>query len=251
MPTVTVNGVPADLSPVSFQYWRFTATIALEKGSRTITAVGTDILSRSTTVSIGGTVDYCRMGVWEKSPWKLWPEPTAVGKDPGVLALAGINRHIQGNRCHEIDGCSAPVIGPLANDPISGSSFNAAPTDFGKGGIPPDEHFVHGLKSAYNLPCNNHDLCYQTCVPVAEREEAWHACNVTQANHMWDVCRQAYPDKCPFTIGNTKIKDPVKCPQWLLEKTSCYGAASFYTKGVESDKGFERFVLRQEHYCVN
>lgn len=258
-PTVTVNGVTADVSLHlffsecglinPFQCWRFTATIALGQGTpRTIRAVGTDVQNRSTTVDIGGTVDYCRVGLWSGN------DPTDIGKDPGVLALAGPAAGVQGNRCHEIDGCSAPVLGEFANDPLPLAICKVASTEFGAGTIPPSEHFVHGLKSQFNRPCNNHDVCYQTCVDVtglseAEREErwraAWHACNAQQYDATLDVCRRAYPGLCSGPCF------PAACGVYLDEKRRCFNRALFYFAGVETSAGFDRFRERQAHYCAN
>src|SRR2546426_2188952 len=267
-PSVTVNGIPADVSLNfffggcgllnPFQCWKFTATIPLEQGDRTITVVGTDVHDppRSTTVSIGGTVDYCRIGGYD-------PHALTPGKDPRVVALAGVNHDIQSNPCHEIDGCSAPIISQqCAHDPMSCPNpflglipelVNVASTAFGKGATPPAEHFVHGRQSAVDLPCNHHDVCYQTCVRVtglsdADREQAWRdrwqTCNLRQNLEMLDVCSRAYPATCLF--------DPVKCPlaRWLQEKIACTELAAAYFLGVETNKGFERFKQRQVDYCV-
>ena len=272
-PTVTVNDVPADVSLNLFfsectllnllQCWRFTATIPLEQGNGTITAVGTDVNHRSTTVSIDGIVDYCRIGEYD-------PHASTPGKDPGVLALAGVNHDIQSNRCHEIDGCSAPIISQqCADDPMSCPNpflglipelVNVASTAFGKGATPPAEHFVHGRQSAFDLPCNHHDVCYQTCVRVsglsdADREQAWRdrwqTCNLRQEHEMLDVCSRAYPATCPFTVFGTSIPDPVKCARWLQEKIACAELAGAYFIGVATDAGFERFKQRQADYCAD
>lgn len=270
-PTVTVNGVQADVSLNlfysgcgllnPFQCWRFTATVPLDQGDRTITAVGTDVAGRSTAASIRGTVDYCRIGEYDS-------QASTPGKDPGVVALAGLNHDIQSNRCHEIDGCSAPLVSQeCADDPMSCPNpflgvvpalVNVAPTAFGKGANPPEEHFVHGRYSAFDLPCNRHDVCYQTCVRVtglsdADREQAWthawHTCNLRQNLEMFDVCSRAYPATCPFTILG--IPDPVKCVRWLQEKIACSQLARAYFLGVETGAGFERFKERQMDYCAD
>jgi Glucodextranase, domain B/K319L-like, PKD domain len=293
-PTVTVNGVQADvtlnlffsgcglLNP--FECWKFAATIPLDQGDSAITAVGTDVAGHSTTAIVHGVVDYCRIGQFDS-------QSSTPGKDPGVSSLLS---DIQSNRCHEIDGCSAPgVRQQCADDPMMcpllplppgglGTVLrlpllpipaleNGAPTAFGQGGgpptgfgNPPEEYFVHGLQSRFDLPCNHHDVCYQTCVPVAglsvaEREQAWedawHQCNLRQFREMSDVCSRAYPARCPYTIGG--IPDPVRCALWLAEKTTCSALASAYLLGVESTSnplggvsGQERFQQRQADYCV-
>jgi len=322
-PTVTVNGVPADVSLNlffsncglfnPFQCWKFTATIPLAQGNDTISAVGTDVQNRSTTVSIGGTVDYCRIGEYDSK------HSTPGYFDSGVLALAGENRAVQSNRCHEIDGCSAPnVTQQCADDPmqcpqgIQGTvlgapefvvhivggllgeaeyllvaaavpaQFNQAPTALGHGapppdgkGNPPDEYFVHGDQSAYDLPCNHHDPCYQTCVDVSdlnpndpnyddEREQrwenAWHACNDRQHREMLDICATAYPATCPYTGLNA-----IKCLKYFDEKLVCTIFTDVYYLGVQSHyapgspketllnsqpSGLTRFKQRQMDYCA-
>lgn len=294
-PDVNVNGITADVSPQIFNSdcglldllppyhcWKFTATIPLAQGNDTITAVGTDVQNRSTTVNLGGIVDYCRKGVYDPK------HSTPDNFDPGVPALAGENHDIQSNRCHEIDGCSAPLVTQQCADdpmqcPIGGigtvmhldllyaipAKYNVAPTAFGHGappptgiGNPPEEYFVHGDQSAYDLPCNHHDPCYQTCVfvppgtdPEYAWENAWHACNDRQHRAMLDVCAKAYPAKCPYTILNTIVPDPVICPRYYDEKLVCTLLADIYFQGVETKtvgnpSGLERFKQRQMDYCA-
>jgi hypothetical protein len=280
-PTVTVNGVAADvtlnfffggcnvLNP--FECWKFTANIQMDQGDAAITAVGTDIAGDSTTAIVHGVVDYCRIGLFDL-------HSSTPGKDPGVSSLLS---DIQSNRCHEIDGCSAPTVTQQCADnpmacPLGGpgtilhllglpipAHANVASTAFGQGGGPPDgfgnppeEYFVYGQQSRFDLPCNHHDVCYQTCVPVAglsdaEREQAWedawHRCNLGQRREMIDVCTRAYPAWCPFTILG--LPDPIRCPAWLAEKTTCSVLADTYFLGVEFG-GLPRFKQRQADYCV-
>ena len=311
-PTVTVNGVEANVSLNfffggcgllnPFQCWKFTATIPLEQGERAITAIGTDVAGRSATAIVQGIVDYCRIGDYD-------PKASTPGKDPGVTALAGINHDVQSNRCHEIDGCSAPhVTQQCADDPMKcpqglfgtvlkvpgiisvvdtpifvallgaiPAIFNQAPTAFGHGAPPPNgisnhptEYFVHGDQSAFDLACNHHDPCYQTCVDVtgksdSEREQAWetawHTCNEQQHQEMRDVCARAYPAACPFT--GLEI---FKCPKYFDERLVCGILADVYFKGVESHyepgslldsllggqpSGLTRFKQRQMDYCAS
>jgi hypothetical protein len=308
-PDVIVNGVAASVSPQifnsacglldllpPFHCWKFTATIPLEQGNRAITAIGTDVQNRSTTIGIGGVVDYCRIGAYDTK------NSTPGYFDSGVVALAGFNHDIQSNRCHEIDGCSAPnVTQQCADDPmqcpeggkgtvIGGfgiigpigvifssipAKYNQASTAFGHGAPPPDgignhptEYFVHGDQSAFDLPCNRHDNCYQTCVfvppgtdPEYAWENAWHSCNERQHREMLDVCAKAYPPKCPYT--GLEI---FKCPGYFDEKLACTTLANVYfNNGVETDyapgslkenilggqpSGLTRFKQRQMDYCA-
>jgi len=43
-------------------------------------------------------------------------------------------------------------------------------TAFGIGDVPPSEYFVHGQQSAYSLPCNAHDVCYQTINGMTQQQ---------------------------------------------------------------------------------
>jgi hypothetical protein len=164
------------------------------------------------------------------------------------------------------------------------AKLNQAPTAFGRGAPPPDgkgnpptEYFVHGDQSAYDLPCNQHDPCYQTCVPMAglsdaDREQAWeaawHSCNSNQHSEMLDVCARAYPATCPYraTLFGADIgPDLVKCAKYFDEKLACTVLADVYFRGVESHydpgsvvetllsgqpSGLTRFKQRQTDYCA-
>ena len=311
-PSVAVNNVGASVSHVffntecglldllpPFKCWNFSATVPLGQGNRTITAVGTDVLNRSTAVSVSGVIDYCRVGAYSSK------NSTPGYSDPGVTALAGINHDIQSNRCHEIDGCSAPnVTQECADDPMHcpdgghgtvlrpagiislfalaieiaiPATLNQAATAFGHGAPPPDgtgnpptEFFVHGDRSAYDVPCNRHDPCYQTCVsvplgtdPEPAWESAWHSCNDKQHREMLDVCARAYPATCPYRVLG--LPDPIKCPKYFDEKLVCTLLAEVYYQGVQSHyapgslqetvldgqpSGLTRFKQRQMDYCA-
>jgi hypothetical protein len=287
-PTVTVNGGPAIVVLNSFvggcnlfnafECWSFAATIPLERGDNTITAIGTDVQNRSTTASRAGVTDYCRIGEYDSK------HATPGYFDPGLTALAGPNHFLQNNRCHEIDGCSAPDVSQqCADDPMKcpqggggtvlakvklgraaaiPANSNQAPTAFGQGAPPPtgfgntpSEHFIHGFKSTHDVPCNRHDTCYQTCVPRgasdAETEQAWkgvwHECNARQKREILDVCNRAYPARCPFriTVLGRDLPDPTKCPRYFHEKETCAILANVYFQGVESEYAPGSFLENQ------
>lgn len=66
-------------------------------------------------------------------------------------------------RNHEIDGCSTPPIIAIITPGLSvqypvGGHCGFASTAFGQ----PEPPFPHG-SSPIDLPCNKHDVCYQTC----------------------------------------------------------------------------------------
>ncbi|HEX9758558.1 MAG TPA: PKD domain-containing protein [Nitrospiria bacterium] len=266
-PTVTVNGVAAAVLPKvfnsdcglinfpPFKCFNFTAPIALEKGARTITAVGTDVQRRKTTVKVDGTVDYCRKAVHDENNPNYGIDP----REPRVPAVRDNN---QSNRCIEIDGCSMPFSDDiaglkfLANNPMPLANQNAVPIEFGSGTAPPSEFFVFGLQSSRALGCNIHDGCYQTHVPEANRVDAWRECNLNQYKDHLALCRRAYPPDatCPHTGVNA-----VLCPawriDWLSEKAICARNATAYFTAVSTGYligqpwgGWKAYQDRQEQY---
>jgi hypothetical protein len=269
-PTVDVNGVTATVTelaanPLLVEFcnkfpnasicntldntrYSFSVALELDAGERTITATGFDTAGRSTTVAVSGVADYCYIAE-EGVPLSC---PSA-GNDP---AVRGNN---QSKRCHAIDGCSAYIFdnGPavildLRNNPMPLAQFNRVPIEFGDGEVPPEEFFVHGQDPARKLGCNMHDVCYQTCVPVGQRDDAWEKCDLLMLDINQDKCREAYPATCPYTIEvlGATIPDPVKCPLWLAEKSKCFSFAQAYRAGLSLEStGGKAFDERQGQYC--
>jgi hypothetical protein len=164
-------------------------------------------------LTVNGVADYCCI-----------TEEGVPSSCPSVGNASAVRGYKQSKRCHAIDGCSVPIGDlDLRNNPMPLAQFNRVPVEFGDGELPPEEFFVHGQdnKPARKLGCNMHDVCYQTCVPINQRQ----ACD----EQMYDLnkakCREAYPSKCPYTItgplGGT-IPNPVTCPLWLNEKNRCF-----------------------------
>lgn len=241
-PTVTVNGSNATISslannPLCINFpnlpicqnitsYNFTANIVLTKGAQTITTVGTDSLGATTTVLVNGVADYCHI----------------QQEDVGVQAERGTN---QSNRCHEIDGCSVYLFEgglsaklQLRNNPMPNALFNQAPTDFGSGEVPPQEFFVHGLSPARPLPCNYHDVCYQTAGLTQAR------CDGDMYSRMKAVCRRAYPSTCPYS--GLEI---VNCPLYYAEREQCYATAAAYYGGLTA-AAKSTFEERQDMYST-
>jgi len=245
IPTVDVNGINASVtslgcppghvcvwSTVAARY-RFMATIQLSKGPRTITATGTDASGGTAVATVSGVADYCLIDA-------------AV---PGVAAERGIG---QNNRCHFVDGCSAPGSGDNSpsdarrNQPMPNANQNLVLVEFGSGTIPPSEFFIHGKHPQRLLGCNVHDGCYQTCVPPGggDRAAAYDACNHEQLENHKAMCRQAYPATCPYA------GQPFRCLDWEVEKKNCFGLAKGYFATVEAG-GFLRYNARQNDFCLN
>jgi hypothetical protein len=237
-PEVSVEGIDARVfkggspgplcgTPLAICWWDFEADgVSLPEGSVTITAIGTDEAGRTATARVSGIVDVC------------------IDGDATGLARVGTN---QSNRCHKIDGCSTPeFLAPDVQDPAQGTLGHTS-TAFGKDTDveDPPERFPHGASPRDRLPCNLHDVCYQTC--GSRKLE----CDAQMYTDMRDVCRKAYPESiCPYTVPGpfgTRVLDPVKCPIWKNEKNRCYLWADRYRSGL--DAGGPRFIMRQNEHC--
>jgi len=267
-PTVDVNGVTATVTnltenPLLIEFcnrlpnasicntldntrYNFVADLDLGAGDQMITATGFDTVGGSTDVAVSGVADYCYIA--EEGVASACP---SAGNDPAERGGGD-----QSKRCHAIDGCSAYIfeIGPavifdIRNNPMPGAQLNRVPIEFGDGEVPPKEFFVHGQDDgpARRLGCNMHDVCYQTCVPINQRQ----ACD----DQMYEInkvkCREAYPSSCPYTIEVPlvgTVPDPVKCPLWQAEKNRCFSFAWSYRQGLGL-LGEPAYADRQGQYC--
>jgi hypothetical protein len=146
------------------------------------------------------------------------------------------------DRPHEIDGCS----GGVAQDPtnyggvyipyITGRQrYNGeGSTAFGK----PQDDVPHSkLSSVLPLPCNKHDICYQTC------GSSQKTCDNQMLKDMLSVCNSVYPENCP-----SKFKQANKCDDYFKERKLCTKSANRMYKGL-SAFGSSAFKKRQKQYC--
>ena len=144
---------------------------------------------------------------------------------------------------HDIDGCS----GGTAQDPMLFGAiftstpgffrddprmFNQAPTTFGA----PQAAIPFGT-APQNLPCNHHDVCYQTC--GSTRAD----CDNGMETRMNTVCRNAYPAACPPGLT------PDQCTVYAEERTNCFGYSSDYRTGLGAF-GSPAWTQRQTQYCL-
>ncbi|HEY0139713.1 MAG TPA: SpaA isopeptide-forming pilin-related protein [Thermoanaerobaculia bacterium] len=165
----------------------------------------------------------------EKLPKKGNPFDTLIAKCP---------QRKQNDKTHLVDGCSVPGLlavitpGSSVQDPVGGYLGHSS-TRFGK-----SETLGPG-QSQTNLPCNNHDICYQTCKSVQAN------CDTGMLNDMNSICNAAYPEeKCPLTgVGGF-----FACGEWYEEKANCAMWASIYKLGLDKF-GSSAWKERQEQFC--
>jgi len=245
LPDVSVNHQSAQLTLVddvtvcptdnSKKCYRFAANIELPKGANEIIVSVTDILGGVSNKSIKGVIDYCRIGM----------------KDPNVLAEIQDDPNIpQGNRCHEIDGCSAYVTTDdrlattqARNNPMAilgGNNWAIASTAFGSGTVPIEEYFIHGQQPKDALPCNLHDVCYQTAASGKS------TCDVDMRAAMRNVCAAAYPDNS----APDGTVYPLDYLSWLSQKGECTSWADSYYAGLGL-LGQDAFDSRKQEYSPN
>jgi hypothetical protein len=132
---------------------------------------------------------------------------------------------------HEIDGCSNSPDDPMRVTHIVLLSQN--PTAFGRaepGGAP------SGGPPGFDLPCNWHDICYQTC------GNARSQCDRDLQARAHAICEAAYPLPPPYGILD---------PRRLIysnQRGDCHGLADTYY-GVLSVAGGSAYRDRQSGYC--
>jgi glucodextranase-like protein len=162
--------------------------------------------------------------------------------------IANCPNRTQNSRLHEVDGCSVPGILALITPGLSvqdptGGILGFASTRFGQdqGATIPD------ASAALPLPCNRHDICYQTC----GSDEA--ACNTAMFNDMNAVCTKAYPtSSCPYSgleaIAKCVIGDPLTLRTYFDERADCFTFSSLYKFGLDKF-GSKAWKQRQVDFC--
>jgi hypothetical protein len=229
-PSVLVNGVGASVTPSSTPgalcstlgvcNWAFQVSLPLDPADnpQRIEAVATDRFGQTDADAVPGNVDECVID----------------GADGYAVVGAAAG---QSNRCHKIDGCSAPFPDSFRQDP-TGGTLGRRSTAFGKDTSKTDFD-PHGLAPRDDLPCNHHDVCYQTCGSDKV------TCDDTMFRDMQAVCRAAYPEAtCPY------LPNLIQCDRWKKERDSCYAWARRYRAGLAADKWVDdRFGQRQAEFC--
>lgn len=157
-----------------------------------------------------------------------------------------------GNGLHFVDGCSGGV--PPFHDPqnrqnpmeaLYGTSLLAV------GGAPAtrfgqilDE--ISSSSAAGPLPCNRHDICYQTCSPgsgATVTSGARASCDANMLVGMRNVCDAAYPSSCPYS--STAL-----CAAYFIQYASCLEFAGLYWEGLVAAEAFVgAYQERQQQYC--
>lgn len=160
---------------------------------------------------------------------------------PGPLETKCPQRTQNTNRLHEVDGCSAPL--PNRNDPMQNFIYpfgllNQQPTPFGQ-----ILGTIANPGAAGPLPCNQHDICYQSCTPPGiDFETARKTCDDAMKVRMDNVCTAAYPSSCPSHLSIAQ------CVSYFLQRVDCFTYSAMYWGGLRGF-GFSAFKERQEQYC--
>jgi hypothetical protein len=151
-------------------------------------------------------------------------------------------------RLHPIDGCSLPAIlavltpGLSVQDPVGGI-LGLSSTRFGQ-----NQGDVPNAGAALPLPCNQHDICYQTCKSVQA------TCDTGMFNGMTAVCNAAYPTaSCPYSgleaFAKCIIGDPLTLRNYFGERADCATFSSLYKFGLDKF-GSSAWKERQTQFCT-
>jgi hypothetical protein len=159
---------------------------------------------------------------------------------------------------HLVDGCSLPgrgdglldelffqllpVYSGNADDPVS-SEIPGIDTEFGR----PEGPVRMESAPLFDLPCNKHDVCYQTC--GSNRG----ACDGQLTVDLTVVCNRAYEQVCPQAvrdIGTIQINgDPVDaCERYMDERAACFTAVTVFATALE-EFGDTAYEERQVQFC--
>jgi hypothetical protein len=147
---------------------------------------------------------------------------------------------------HIIDGCSVPGI--LGGQDPCGGVLGKGSTEFGRPQRTDNGNVMEPGDSVDDLPCNKHDICYQTC--GSDKSQ----CDQQMYDDMMAVCNKAYPEaKCPFVVGSeicngSRWKCLRDCQKWYNERASCANSARKYKWGLTLFGG-SAYEERQEQFC--
>ncbi len=146
----------------------------------------------------------------------------------------------QNDRLHFVDGCSAPSFVTRSgnkDDPTGGTvNLTGTSTAFGR-----NQGEIAANGSVDSLPCNQHDICYQSC----KSNKA--TCDTAMLNSMVAVCERAYPVPILCAPGSAE------CALYLEERTACLDMADRYKLGLDffgdSSLAGRPYATRQTQYC--
>jgi hypothetical protein len=153
-------------------------------------------------------------------------------------------------RLHVVDGCSGGVPpniqDPMQNFPYPFGLLNQNPTAFGQDlrtpGNPMGE--IPNASAAGPQPCNQHDICYQTCAaPSTDLATARQVCDDGMKTRMDNVCSAAYPSTCPATLSTAQ------CVSYFLQRVDCFTYSAAYWGVLRAVGFFAAYKQRQEQYC--
>ena len=169
---------------------------------------------------------------------------------PGPLENKCPDRTQNDTRLHESDGCTAGVPpniqDPMQNLPYPFGLLNQAPTAFGQDLRTPSNPAgtLPDASAAGPLPCNQHDICYQTCAPPgADLSSTRQACDDGMKGRMDSVCSAAYPSTCPSTLSTGQ------CVSYFLQRLDCFTYSGLYWGTLRAAGFFAAYKGRQEQYC--
>lgn len=157
---------------------------------------------------------------------------TTINKCPNRTQVADSTRQ------HEIDGCSGGLTSNI-QDPVLGfygsTWLGQAPTTFGQPqGTAPFR--IPNAGAALGLPCNQHDICYQTC--RSDRK----TCDDAMETRMNAVCDVAFPSSCPSSLS------VLQCIGYFAQRSDCYTFSDLYWSGLRVGGG-SAYEERQTQYC--
>jgi hypothetical protein len=163
----------------------------------------------------------------------------------------------QNNLKHYVDGCSIPwwavpfTPGLSAQDPVGGV-LGKVPTTLGQ-----NLGSIASASAAGPLPCNQHDICYQTCHEHDGKGK--DSCDESLYEQAVGVCDAAYGSslgKCPFGgwwnyfVCYGMHMQQVDMRGWYEERDNCYMVTEKIKDALTgSPKAMAAYCDDQSKYC--
>lgn len=175
---------------------------------------------------------------------------TLTSKCPNRVSIIDPGAPDAGGLKHEIDGCSSPAVQDVMQrnvqlgmyQPFGLLNVGGTSTAFGRdlGGD------VANADAAGVLPCNQHDVCYQTCHQEdsggANQAVGRAACDDAMKAGMDAVCETAYPEPSPASLT------PAQRVSYRDQREDCLAQSQRYWRALRLAGG-GAYAERQTQYC--
>jgi hypothetical protein len=162
-------------------------------------------------------------------------------------------KRTQSNVLYDVDGCSTAglTFGTNVQNPMvqvwlpahPGQSLLNVGGNSTAFGADQSTSLLTSASQAFDLPCNQHDICYQTC-HKGDLTLARAQCDSQLLSDAQRVCNRAYPPACPYDFITCN-----KVGGYFDQRAQCLSYATDYYDVVRAVGNLAAFKSRQTTYC--